>query len=145
MSGAWRPAGGQSHKAWEKQRFVHIRLQSIRFPLPPQLPSSVVLRLEGYLQRAPRPTCQALLGAGPRCRPASIPQLPEAASCWMSCSVCRGSGRVTAPLPAPPADGRSTWEQWRTGVTVQTRCAMFCPRLQLSSLSGITHPPTIHS
>lgn len=52
LCGIWHRAGGQSHKPWEKQSFVHIRLQSIRFPLPPQLPSSVFLRPEGYLQRA---------------------------------------------------------------------------------------------
>lgn len=59
----WHHAGGQSHKPWEKQCFVHIRLQSIRFPLPPQLPSSLFLRPEGYLERAPQPACPSLLGA----------------------------------------------------------------------------------
>lgn len=48
----WHRAGGQSHKPWEKQRVAHIRLQSIRSPLPPQLASSLVfLRPKGYLQR----------------------------------------------------------------------------------------------
>ena len=47
----WPHAGGKNHKPWEKQGIAHIRLQSIRSPLPPQLSSSVFLRPKGYLQR----------------------------------------------------------------------------------------------
>lgn len=60
----WQHAVGQSHKPWEKQCFVHIRLQSIRFPLPPQLLPLCLSQSKGiFTERAPQPDCPTLLGA----------------------------------------------------------------------------------
>ena len=62
----WPRAGGKDHKPWEKQRIAHIRLQSIRSPLPPQLSSSLSFSdLRGiYREREsePWPTWPTLLG-----------------------------------------------------------------------------------
>lgn len=82
-------------------------------PLPSSSPAPFLCRSQtgGIFTESSSADLPGLIRSWALLSPPSIPQLSEAASSWMSCSVCRGSGRVTAPLPAPPADGRSTWEQ----------------------------------
>lgn len=58
----WQPASGQSYKPWENKCFVHIRLQSIRFPLPPLAPFLLSFSdLRDIYRR--EPACPSLLGA----------------------------------------------------------------------------------